>query len=173
MSSPETWLAARLAAGMPAETWKPVPQDRRLRLHRVRGRPTPAAPGPSTASAVTGAPCRAARCSTRAGKDDGYVRLDMRCDNPACKRPHTFTMQKVVLNTFDGARRRGMEASHLQGNPAWNWFPEAAGVGRPAGERGPQGEPAPAAGPDPPVQERPRLPEPGHPRGAPLPGLRG
>jgi hypothetical protein len=70
-----------------------------------------------------GKPLDGGPVTTRPHKD-GYVLADFRCDNPDCKRAHTLTMQKVVLWTFDRPRPRGMQASHLSGNPAWNWWPE-------------------------------------------------
>jgi hypothetical protein len=54
---------------------------------------------------------------------DGYVRVGLRCDNPGHKA-HTFTMQKVVLTTFDRACPPGMEACHSRRGPAFNWWPE-------------------------------------------------
>jgi hypothetical protein len=55
----------------------------------------------------------------------GYVRVKLSCDNPAHK-PHTLTMQKIVLRTFAGECPPGMEARHLDGDPANNrWAPGA------------------------------------------------
>jgi hypothetical protein len=119
---PEQWLAARLAAGLPAETWKPLPQidgcaysgyevsdqGRGRSLDRI-GR--------------HGRPLQGKEVSTRP-HEDGYRLADFRCDNPAHKRGHTLAMQKVVLTTFDRPRPPGMEACHGFG-PAINWWPEA------------------------------------------------
>ena len=120
---PETWLRDRLAAGKPGETWKAVPEIDGCAFSGYEAADTGRARSVDRLGR-NGRPLQAKELDGRTG-GDGYIRLDMRCDNPACKRPHTFTMQKVVLNTFDGARRRGMQGSHLQGNPAWNWVPEA------------------------------------------------
>jgi hypothetical protein len=122
---PETWLAARLAAGRPAETWKPVPQIDGCAFSGYEASDTGRARSVDRLGR-NGRPLQGKPVSTRPHKD-GYLLLDMRCDSGACTRPHTFTMQKVVLNTFDSSRRRGMDGSHLSGNPAWNWFPEALG----------------------------------------------
>jgi hypothetical protein len=147
---PETWLAARLAAGKPAETWKPLPQidgcsfsgyqasdqGRARSLDRVRN----------------GRPLTGQDVSTRLHKD-GYILADFYCDDPAACRKrknrgkHTFTIHKVVLATFDGPRQPGMQGSHLHGNPAWNWFPEGVGYeDQPANEARKTTRPAP---PDP------------------------
>jgi len=53
----------------------------------------------------------------------GYVRVKLACDDPAHK-PHTLTMQKIVLRTFAGECPPGMEARHLDSDPANNrWAP--------------------------------------------------
>ncbi len=54
---------------------------------------------------------------------DGYVRVKMRCDDPD-HGPHTFTMHKIVLTTFDRPCPDGMEACHSPAGPAFNWWPE-------------------------------------------------
>ena len=139
---PETWLRDRLAAGKPGETWKAVPEIDGCAFSGYEAADTGRARSVDRLGR-NGRPLQAKELDGRTG-GDGYIRLDMRCDNPACKRPHTFTMQKVVLNTFDGARRRGMQGSHLQGNPAWNWFPEAvAWEGQPANEGRKENRPPP------------------------------
>lgn len=51
----------------------------------------------------------------------GYVLLDMRCDSPGCKRPHTLTMHKVVLTTWDKPCPPGMEACHSHGPANNRW----------------------------------------------------
>ena len=150
---PEAWLAARLAAGKPAETWKPVPRIGRCAFSGYEASDTGRARSLDRI-ARNGRPLQGADVSTRP-HEAGYVLLDMRCDNPACARPHTFTMQKVVLTTFDRPRPRGMDASHLSGNPAWNWFPEGL-----AWEPKPDNEAR--------KESRPPPPEPSHPcRNAP------
>lgn len=92
-----------------------------------------------------GRPLAGRDVSTRLHKE-GYVLLDMRCDNPDHKRPHTLTMHKVVLTTFDRPRPRGMEACHSHG-PAGNRWPEDIRWDtKPANEAD---KPAPPAPPDP------------------------
>jgi hypothetical protein len=54
---------------------------------------------------------------------DGYVRVTLRCDNPDHK-PHTITMHKIVLTTFDKPCPDGMEACHSDRGPSFNWWPE-------------------------------------------------
>jgi hypothetical protein len=51
----------------------------------------------------------------------GYILLDLRCDTPACKRPHTLTMHKVVLTTWDKPCPKGMEACHSHGPARNSW----------------------------------------------------
>jgi len=108
---PGVWLAARLAAGKPAETWKPVAKidgctfsayeaSDQGRRRRLDGDPFSNRPG-----------------------SGGYVRAKLSCDNPG-HGPHTITMQKIVLTTFDRPRPRGMEACHSKAGPQFNWWPE-------------------------------------------------
>lgn len=140
MSTPDEWLAARLAAGKPAETWKPLPPVDGCAFTRYEASDT------GRARTAAGDPV-----STRLHKD-GYLLADFRCDDPAaCKRKkrgvHTFTMHKVVLAAFAGPRPAGMQGSHLHGNPAWNWVPEGVGYeDQPANERRKTTRPVP---PDP------------------------
>jgi hypothetical protein len=145
---PGAWLAARLAAGKPAETWKPAAQIGRCGFSGYEISDTGCARSIDRAGR-DGRPLTGGPVSTRPHKD-GYVLLDLRCDNPDCKRAHTFTMQKVVLFTFDRRRPRGMQASHLSNNPAWNWYPEGlAWEDQPANEAR--------------KESRPPAPDPTHP----------
>jgi hypothetical protein len=132
---PEVWLARRLEAGLPAEIWKPVPKIDGCLFSGYEARDTGCARSLAR-TGRNGRPLEAGPVSTRTNKNDDYIRLDMRCDSPDCKRPHTFTMQKVVLYTFDRPRPRGMQASHLHDHPEWNWWPEnLAWEDQPANER--------------------------------------
>lgn len=121
---PETWLARRLAAGKPAETWKPMAKIGRCTFTGYEVSDTDQARSLDR-TGRNGKPLQGAPVTTRPHKD-GYSLADFRCDNPDCERAHTFTMQKVVLWTFAGPRPRGMNASHFHG-PAYNWYPEAVG----------------------------------------------
>lgn len=120
--NPETWAAGRLAAGRPAETWKPMARIGRCGFTGYEVSDT----GRARSLERTGRNGRLLPAGDISGRPhkDGYVLADFRCDNPGCKRAHTFTLQKVVLWTFDKPRPRGMDASHLYGNPAHNWWPE-------------------------------------------------
>jgi len=119
---PETWLGRRLAAGIPAETWKPVPRIDGCAFSGYEAADTGRARSVDRIGR-NGRPLQGKEVSTRVRKD-GYVLLDMRCDNPAHKRPHTQTMHKVVLTTFDKPCPPGMETRHLHGRPESNWYPE-------------------------------------------------
>ena len=117
--------------------------------------------------AATGAPSKAGRCppASTSWRD---VQMDMRCDNPDCRSAHTFTVQKAVLWTFDRPRPRGMDASHLYGNPLHNWWPKVS-----RGRASQPTRPARSTAPRPPthqsVQERrSRVREQGPERGAPM-----
>lgn len=113
---PEQWLAARRAAGIPDETWRPM-----ARL----GRCTFGAYEVSDQGRARRLPS-GEDVSTRAHRD-GYRLANFRCDQPAsCPRHgrHTFTLHQVVLTTFDRARPHGMQACHSPAGPAANWWPE-------------------------------------------------
>lgn len=150
---PETWLAARLAAGLPAETWMPMARIGRCEFSGYEVSDTGRARSRDRA-ARNGRPLTGGPVSTRSHKD-GYVLADFRCDNPACTRAHTFTLQKAVLWTFDRRRPRGMDASHLYGNPGHNWWPEGlAWEDKPANE-GRKIDRPPAPGPTHPCRNAP------------------
>ena len=53
---------------------------------------------------------------------DGYRRINMSCDDPEHK-PHTHTVHKVILTTFDKPCPPGMEACHGPGGPGDNRYP--------------------------------------------------
>ena len=140
---PETWLARRLAQGKPAESWKAVPKIDGCTFSGYEAQDLGAVRSLDRAGR-NGRPLEGGPVSTRTNKNDDYIRLDMRCDNPACKRRHTFTMQKVVLYTFAGPRPRDMQASHLHDHPEWNWWPEnLAWEDRPTNERRKTNRPPP------------------------------
>src|SRR5580704_3332452 len=94
---PETWLARRLAAGLPAETWKPMARIGRCEFSGYevsdtgRGRSL-------DRTGRNGRPLKGGTVSTRLNSS-GYHQMDMRCDSPGCKNSHTFTVQKAVLWT--------------------------------------------------------------------------
>jgi hypothetical protein len=102
--NPETWLAARLAAGLPAERWKPLPgwphtvSDQGL-VQTVKGRLLVCRPNNS-----------------------GYLLYDLW--NPHTRQKRTVTGQWCVLTAHRGERPEGQEARHLHGHPEWNWYPE-------------------------------------------------
>ena len=121
---PETWLRDRLAAGKPAETWKPMAKIGRCEFSGYEISDQGNARSLDRIGR-NGKPIQGGTVTPRPHKD-GYGLADFRCDNPDCKRAHTLTMQKVALWTFVGARPHGMNASHLHG-PAYNWVPEAVG----------------------------------------------
>src|SRR5271166_523169 len=128
--NPMTWLAARLAAGLPAETWKPVPAWYYTQVGLI----PPAEPH---------------WCS-----DQGRIRnanLDDLADRPN-NRPKelppehqyrivnlctggkkvTVPVHHVVLACFCPEDRAGRETRHLgkgQGCRAWNFYPEGIAYG--------------------------------------------
>jgi len=119
---PATWLDRRHAKGMPGTTWKPMARIGRCEFTGYEVSDTGRARSLDR-TGRNGRPLQGGEVSTRLNSS-GYVQMDMRCDNPACKSAHTFTVQKAVLWTFDKPRPRGMDASHLYGNPLHNWWPE-------------------------------------------------
>lgn len=56
--------------------------------------------------------------------DDGYVLVNIRCDNPDHKGAHTFSGHKITLTTFAGPCPPGMEACHSDRGKDFNWWPE-------------------------------------------------
>ena len=117
----EAWIAERLAAGRPGETWKPVAEIDGCTYSGYEASDLGRAQSVAR-TGRNGQPLQGGPVSTRP-HEKGYVKLDLRCDNPAHKRPHTLLMQKVILTTFDRPRPRGMEACHSHG-PADNRWPE-------------------------------------------------
>jgi len=108
--TPEAWLAARLAAGKPAEQWEPIPgwphevsdQGRvrtakgRILTQRPNGRPKDAPP------------------------ELQYRLVDL-CVG---KEKWTVAVHVLVLTAFEGLKSQGQQCRHLYGNPAHNWWPE-------------------------------------------------
>jgi hypothetical protein len=125
---PETWLAARLANGLPAETWKPLPGwphevSDQGRIRTAQGR----------------------ILSSRLNKD-GYPQGDL-YDPETKKEAKGVPVHWCVLTAHAGPRPDGKQASHLSGNPQWNWVPEGlAWEDQPTNERRKTSRPAP---PDP------------------------
>ena len=128
--NPETWLAARLTAGKPAESWAPVPGW----YYEQIGLPVPAEP--------------------HHGSDQGRIRnakLDDLKDRPN-NRPRelppehqyriinlctggkrvTVPVHHVILACFSPEDRDGRDTRHLgrgQACRAWNWWPEGVTYG--------------------------------------------
>jgi hypothetical protein len=145
---PETWLTRRLAADVAAETWLAVPAIDGCTYSRYEASDTGSPVRSLGGTGRNGRVLTAGPVSTRPHQGN-YVKLDMRCDNLAHKRSHTFLMQEVVLTTFDRPRPRGMQGSHLSGNPQWNWIEWLIWEDQPANERR--------------KTDRPPPPEPTHP----------
>ena len=102
---PETWLRDRLAAGKPAETWKPLPGwphevSDQGRVRTAKGR----------------------ILASRLNKD-GYPQGDL-YDPETKKEAKGVPVHWCVLTAHAGPRPAGMQASHLSENPEWNWHPE-------------------------------------------------
>lgn len=129
-ANPEAWLAARLAAGRPAETWKPVPAW----YYEQNGLPVPAVPhqvsdqgrirnpkGEDLSDRPNGRPKE-----LPPGEQYRLVNL---CTGG--KRV-TVPVHHVVLAGFSPEDRDGRDTRHLgQGdaNRAWNWWPEGVAYG--------------------------------------------
>jgi NUMOD4 motif len=118
---PEQWLAARLAAGKPAETWKPIPGweathevSDQGRVRTVRGRILTQRP---TNRPVEAPPERRYRKTNLCANGD----------------QQTVDVHPLVLGAHAGPRPDGMVSRHLGNppNPAWNWWPEGLAWGTP------------------------------------------
>ena len=116
---PETWLARRLAAGKPAETWKPFPGweathevSDQGRVRTVKGR------------LLTQRP-------TNRPKDAPPERRYRKANLCANGEQQTVDVHPFVLAAHAGPRPDGMVSRHLSGNPAWNWYPEGLAWGTP------------------------------------------
>ncbi len=118
---PETWLAARLAAGRPAESWKRFPGweasheiSDQGRVRTVKGR------------LITQRP-------TNRPKDAPPERRYRKANLCANGEQDTVDVHPFVLAAFAGPRPDGMVSRHLGNppNPAWNWYPEGLAWGTP------------------------------------------
>ena len=117
MTDPETWLAARLAAGRPAETWKPVPGwphevSDQGRIRTAKGR------------VLTQ---RAHNRPREVPPERRYRKADL-CVGA---EKATVLVHQVVLAAFAGERPAGQESRHLDDNPVHNWWPENLAWGTP------------------------------------------
>jgi hypothetical protein len=117
MTSPETWLAARIAAGRPAETWKPVPGwphevSDQGRIRTAKGR------------VLTQ---RAHNRPREVPPERRYRKADL-CSGAD---KVTVLVHQVVLQAFAGERPAGHESRHLDDNPVHNWWPENLAWGTP------------------------------------------
>lgn len=129
-TNPETWLAARLAAGRPAETWKPVPAW----YYEQIGLPVPAVPhqvsdqgrirnpkGQDLADRPTGRP-------KELPPDQQYRRTNL-C---AGGKKVPVLIHHVVLAAHCPEERDGRDTRHLGRGwacRAWNWWPEGLAYG--------------------------------------------
>ena len=121
MTNPETWLAARIAAGQPAETWKPVPGWPRSPAARgIRPGPLRTAKG----RVLTQRPHNRPR---RLPPERRYRQADL-CRG---KEKVTVLVHQVVLSAFDGPCPPGQQSRHLDDVPVHNWWPENLAWGTP------------------------------------------
>jgi NUMOD4 motif len=113
--------AARLEAlaGVQNHNWKPIPEMDGCTFSGYEA--SDRGYVRSTDRVVNGRQLRGVLLKGRI--NEGYVYLNVRCDNRDHK-PHTFTMHKIVLTTFDRPRPDGMETCHGPGGPADNRWPE-------------------------------------------------
>ena len=127
---PETWLARRLAAGKPAETWKPVPGW----YYEQVGLPVPAVPHQVSDQGKIRNP-KSEPLSLRPNNrpvelpPEEQYRITNLCTGGKRK---TVAVSHVVLAAFDPEPRAGRETRHLgQGdaNRTWNFYPEGIAWG--------------------------------------------
>lgn len=127
---PETWLARRLAAGLPAESWKPVPGW----YYESIGLPVLAVPhqvsdqGRIRNPAGHGLALRPTGRPKELPPGEQYRRTNL-C---AGGKKVPVLVHHVVLAGFHPEARGDREARHLgQGaaNRAWNWYPEGVTYG--------------------------------------------
>jgi len=128
--NPETWLAARLAAGKPPETWKPVPAW----YYQENGLPVPPVPHQISDQGRM----RNAKGADLADRPNGrprelppgeQYRLINLCAGGVKKTVH---VAHVLLAAHCPEDRDGRQARHLGRGRAcrrWNWYPEGVAWG--------------------------------------------
>ena len=118
---PDAWLAARLAAGRPAETWKPVPDWEVTHEVSDQGR-VRTAKGRVLAQRPTNRP-------VDAPPERRYRKVNLNANG----KQQTLDVHPLVLGAHAGPRPDGMVSRHLGDlpNPAWNWYPEGLAWGTP------------------------------------------
>jgi hypothetical protein len=128
--NPDSWLAARLAAGMPAETWKPVPGW----YYEQNGLSVPAVPHQGSDQGRV----RNAKGAVLADRPNGrprelpageQYRLINLCTGGVKK---TVPVHHVILAAHCPEDRDGRDTRHLgrgRACRAWNWYPEGVCYG--------------------------------------------
>lgn len=129
MTNPEIWLAARIAAGQPAETWKPVPGW----YYEQVGLPVPAMPHQiSDQSCLRTAKGRVlTQRPHNRPREVPPERRYRQADLCLGKEKATVLVHQVVLAAFAGAPEPGQESRHLNDIPVHNWWPENLAWGTP------------------------------------------
>jgi len=129
---PETWLARRLLAGLPAETWKPVPGW----YYEQIGLPVPSVPHQVSDQGRTRNPKGEDLADRPNGRPkelppEEQYRIINLCTGGERK---TVAVSHVVLAAFCPEARAGRETRHLgkgDANRAWNFYPEGIAWGDP------------------------------------------
>ena len=129
---PETWLARRLAAGKPAESWVPVPAW----YYESVGLPVPAVPHQGSDQGRIRNPAGHVLSARPNGRPkelpaEEQYRLANLCTGG---KKVTVPVHHVTLACFCPEDRAGRDTRHLgQGsaNRAWNWYPEGVAYGTP------------------------------------------
>jgi hypothetical protein len=133
--NPETWLAARLAAGKPAESWADVPAW----YYRENNLPVPARPHQGSDQGRIRNPLnpKGEDLSQHPNGRPAYLppdeqyRITKLCTGGKKK---TVPAHHVILACFSPEDRDGRDTRHLgigDANRAWNWFPEGVTYGTP------------------------------------------
>jgi hypothetical protein len=124
---PETWLAARRAAGKPDEAWADVPGW----YYQQIGLPAPAKPHQvSDQGRIRNAGGHVLAQRPNGRPADAPPELQYRLANLcAGGKKVTVAVHAVVLAAFDPEDRDGRDTRHLTGNPAHNWWPEGVTYG--------------------------------------------
>ena len=127
---PETWLARRIAAGKPAESWVPVPAW----YYEQIGLPAPATPHQvSDQGRIRNAKGEILRDRPN-GRPKELPPEEQYCRTNLCAggKKVPVLVHHVVLAGFSPEERAGRDTRHLgQGdaNRAWNWWPEGVTYG--------------------------------------------